>query len=57
MTALGGGGKTRSARQRLAEKAEGMRFARLWRAAHHPVPAIGHMPFEGHRTSAEWMPE
>lgn len=46
-------GARASAAQRRAEKAEGMKAARAWRAQHHPVPAFGHMPFAGHRSQAE----
>lgn len=46
-------GTTKTAAARRAEKAEGMAFARAWRAKHSPVPTIVHMPFPGHRSQAE----
>jgi len=46
-------GSVKGLAQRRAEKAAGMAAARAFRAQRHPVPAVGHMPFAGHRTQAE----
>jgi hypothetical protein len=46
-------GRVEWAAERRRRKAAGMNAAREWNQQRRPVPAKGHMPFEGHRTCAE----
>lgn len=41
-----------SARSRQLSRAEGLAYARRWRAQH--VATAEHMPFAGHRSCADW---
>lgn len=52
LAALAAGRAAGIAKRRAVQEA-GMTAARAWRSEHHAVPAVEHMPFEGHRTQRE----